>query len=319
MNETLREFVDSRGVRMRVDRAAGVIQGVKVLGLHSRNGRVYLPGALCGAVELYEGAKVNVNHAAASTGGPRDYRDRIGAIRNVSVRTDEGLFADLHFNPKHALAEQLVWDAENAPENVGFSHDVLARTVRRGDQVVVEAITQVRSVDLVADPATTQGLFESSGVSVIAEKPLEPDETAESPLEEAGLPVPEAEETLERLVEQQAAELEQLRQEVQRLRESESLAKRRLTIRRRLAEAGLPDPDAGDPEAESVVSPCFLKTLEAAPDEQTVGELIAERAELVRGLSRQGPPPRRPQSREQSGLDQPTPLSTNDFVQSIAR
>ena len=34
--------------------------------------------------------------------------------------------------------------------------------MRRGDQVVVEAITRVVSVDLVADPATTRGLFEAA-------------------------------------------------------------------------------------------------------------------------------------------------------------
>ena len=47
------------------------------------------------------------------------------------------------------------------PENVGFSHNVEAKTSRRADRVVVEAITRVQSVDLVADPATTRGLFES--------------------------------------------------------------------------------------------------------------------------------------------------------------
>ena len=45
-----------------------------------------------------------------------------------------------------------MWDAEHAPENVGFSHNVEARVGRRGERVVVEAITRVQSVDLVADP-----------------------------------------------------------------------------------------------------------------------------------------------------------------------
>ena len=53
-------------------------------------------------------------------------------IRDVKAG-GEGLFADFHFNPKHALAEQLLWDAEHAPENVGFSHNVEARTARRGE------------------------------------------------------------------------------------------------------------------------------------------------------------------------------------------
>jgi hypothetical protein len=134
---------------------------VKILGLKSRNGRSYLPAALREAAALYENAKVNVNHPKGHPAAPRDYQDRLGQIRGVELRADEGLFGDLHFNPKHGLAEQLVWDAEHAPENVGFSHNVEARTVRRGDDVVVEAITRVQSVDLVADPATTRGLFES--------------------------------------------------------------------------------------------------------------------------------------------------------------
>ena len=167
MTDMLQEFCDSRGVVMRVDRQAGVIRGVKVLGLESRNGRSYLPEALAQAAPLYEEAKVNVNHPRGNPGGPRDYQDRIGTVRNVGLRAGEGLFADFHFNPKHALAEQLIWDAEHAPENVGFSHNVEARCGRRGDRVVVEAITRVQSVDLVADPATTRGLFESQQTSAL--------------------------------------------------------------------------------------------------------------------------------------------------------
>ncbi len=109
---------------------------------------------------LYEAAKVNVNHPKGHPSAPRDYQDRIGVIRSVEVRAGEGLFGDLHYNPKHVLAEQLAWDAEHAPENVGFSHNVRARTTRRGDAVIVEEILAVNSVDLVADPATTSGLFE---------------------------------------------------------------------------------------------------------------------------------------------------------------
>ena len=161
MNELLQEFVDSRGVALRIDRAEGVLRGVKLLGHESRNGRRYLPEALASAAGLYEGAKVNVNHSKSGPLVARDYQDRIGVVRNVTARSAEGLFGDLHFNPKHALAEQLLWDAEHAPENVGFSHNVQARTSRQGEQTVVEAILHVQSVDLVADPATTRGLFES--------------------------------------------------------------------------------------------------------------------------------------------------------------
>lgn len=160
MTEVLQEFVDSRGVTLRVDRAAGVLRGVKLIGLESLNGRRYRPEALSAAVSLYEGAKVNVNHPKEGPLAPRDYRDRLGVIREVEFRAEEGLFGTLHFNPKHAVAEQLAWDAEHNPRNVGFSHNVLARLTRDGAQSLVEAITHVQSVDLVADPASTRGLFE---------------------------------------------------------------------------------------------------------------------------------------------------------------
>ena len=62
MNETLLEFVDSRGLQLGVEREAGVVRGVKILGLTSRNGRVYPAAVLEQARGLYEGAKVNVNH-----------------------------------------------------------------------------------------------------------------------------------------------------------------------------------------------------------------------------------------------------------------
>ena len=165
--EDLQEYADSRGVNLRVDRAAGVLAGVKLIGLTSRNGREYRESALEQAVPLYEEARVNVNHPKEGPLAPRDYQDRIGTIRGVEFRAGEGLFGNLYFNPRHALAEQLVWDAEHNPRNVGFSHNVQARVTRTEDGLVVEEITRVQSVDLVADPATTEGLFEQADTAEV--------------------------------------------------------------------------------------------------------------------------------------------------------
>jgi hypothetical protein len=107
---------------------------------------------------LYENAAVNVDHVPP--GQERSYGQRIGRILNPELRGD-GVYADLRINPHHALSEQLLWDAANMPENVGLSHDAEGNAVRRGDKDFVEEITRVRSVDLVSDPATTRGLFES--------------------------------------------------------------------------------------------------------------------------------------------------------------
>ena len=297
MNETLREYVDSRGVKMRVDRREGIIHGVKILGLNSRNGRRYPVETLMRAVELYEGAKVNVNHAKGGSAGPRDYQDRMGTIRGVHVRPQEGLFADFHFNPKHSLAEQLIWDAEHAPENVGFSHNVQAKTVRRGEHVEVESIDKVQSVDLVADPATTGGLFESEPGQEAEEAAVENQsgdagDAGDAVTEEilARLSVESLRrarpELVELLLAESRSEQESLRRELEELRESASTAKRGLRIRELLEEFNLPHPDTADGRGQAIVGARFMRSLLEAADEEVIRELIAERAQLVCRLDR---------------------------------
>ena len=323
-NETLQEFVDSRGVEMRVDRHRGVIRGVKILGIESRNGRTYLPEALAEAARLYEEAKVNVNHPRGNPSAARDYQDRIGVLRSVTARPEAGLFADFHFNPKHALAEQLIWDAEHMPENVGFSHNVQARTARRGDRVVVEAITKVQSVDLVADPATTRGLFESTsetgesgstqsaedqpeerlaesgpGGSLrstpgtrstpatqrLSETPAEEDPPALADVSLEGLKQHRPD-LVEAVAAEQGAEVARLRAEVDRLEVSEAFQGKRLLARRLLGEFELPDPEVAQGWEKSVVSERFVESLLAAPDEAAMREMVEERAALARGVRR---------------------------------
>ena len=168
-----------------------------------------------------------MNHPKGNPAGPRDYQDRIGTIRSVAVRPGEGLFGDFHFNPKHALAEQLMWDAEHAPENVGFSHNVEARVGRRGDRVVVEAITRVQSVDLVADPATTRGLFESA-----ARRRMRRQRPTPLTLDDLKRDHPEL---VESIRQEQAAELSRLQEEVERLTALEAAHQKRDMARRLLA------------------------------------------------------------------------------------
>jgi len=321
MDQLIQEYVDSAGVTMRVDRRQGVIRGVKILGIRSRNGREYLPQALSRAVPLYENAKVNVNHPKGPPDQVRDYQERLGVIRNVRFRPDEGLFADLYFNPKHAVAEQLIWDAEHMPENVGFSHNVVARTSRRGDRVVVEAICRVQSVDLVADPATTSGLFEAaaqpasdpaapgcgnvpSGEHQQADRAGQPATSgadAEVEATSAGEPlcevVPAADALAALTVEQlcrsrpdlvealrcsQQKRLAELEAEVERLREAEARYRRCELVDRLLAEHGLPKPSEALDADDGLVSRRFYQSLLKAENEALVREMIRERAAVIR-------------------------------------
>lgn len=159
-NENVLEFFDFSSPQRKIDKENGVVSGVKILGVKSRNNRVYPLETLRDAAPLYENAKVNVNHPDGSPNASRKYQDRVGSIRNVTLQKS-GLYGDFHFNPKHPLAEQMLWDAERAPENFGFSHNVEAVVRLENGAQIVDKIVRVRSVDLVADPATTSGLFES--------------------------------------------------------------------------------------------------------------------------------------------------------------
>ena len=126
--ESLVEFTAGGRTALVVDRENGVIKGVKILGLESANGRSYRPAALQKAKGLYEGAMVNVDHPAGKASDPRRYADRLGHLEGVEQRAD-GLYGNLHFNPKHAVAEQLAWDAEHAPLVAGAEGGSLGAVV----------------------------------------------------------------------------------------------------------------------------------------------------------------------------------------------
>jgi nucleotide-binding universal stress UspA family protein len=146
----------------RVDRAAGIVHGVRVIGRKSDNGREYLPEALQRAIPLYEGASVRINHPKR----PDDQRateDVLGWLENVRAAPDGGLIADLHLLTEHELAARVMEAAERNPRLFGLSHNAQGEGEVKGGVFVVHEITEVRSVDLVADPATTKGLFESRG------------------------------------------------------------------------------------------------------------------------------------------------------------
>jgi hypothetical protein len=145
----------------RVNKHHGVIYGVRVLGAKSLNGRTYAADAMQAAVGLYEGAKVNIDHPRGRS-QTRDLSSRFGELRNVRFARG-GLDADLHYIKSHKLADFVTEAAERMPSKLGLSHNVEGQTSRRNGEAIVERITRVFSVDLVADPATTTSLFESQG------------------------------------------------------------------------------------------------------------------------------------------------------------
>jgi len=330
MEQYLQEYTHVSDHPLRVDRRAAIIHDVKLLGLRSRNGRIYRAEALREALPLYEGVKVNVNHPGGHPAAVRDYRDRLGVIRHVRFEENRGLFGDLVYNPKHSLAEQLAWDAEHLPSNVGLSHNVLARIGSDGSQTIVEAILQVYSVDLVADPASTSGLFEAVG-------PLERPWGRFAPaIREKQQEAPEEDRpgagdfpwdaiTVEKLREHRPDVVESICQPLQRdrqtaeaelveLRERLAKAERTLLIWRTFAEFGLPLP-ASSAWDDRLLGGAFLESLYQAGDEATVRRLVGERAEFfTQHFPAQSV--RTPQSRMSFG-HRPTSQELREFVEAI--
>lgn len=152
---------------IRHDPIKGIVYNVKICGSKSVHGHRYTRQCQKKAIPLYEGQPVNVDHTPGrKTTDSRLYRERFGRIRKVNLQEGKKgpeLRGNLHYNVKHPVAPQFAWDVDNDPNNCGLSHMASGSVVNRGGETLVESINFVRSVDLVADPATNTGLFEDRG------------------------------------------------------------------------------------------------------------------------------------------------------------
>ena len=203
---SLRLFEDMRGGQPhKVDRAAGVIRGVKIIGTESPNGipgypqvkgRRYPLAILKAAIPLYEGTQVNVDHLDDDDSQQSSW-DGFGELRNVQARTD-GLYGDLHFLKTHPMAARVCEAAERMPGQFGLSPHHHVDGDIRGDVYEVSRILDVESVDLVRRPATTKGLFEhrenkegcAMGDADNKDKEKEVKEEGEEPIPETPMDAP---------------------------------------------------------------------------------------------------------------------------------
>lgn len=135
-----------------------VLRNVKILNFTSKNKRYYPPELLRKSLGLYEGAPVNIDHPDDNS--PRKYESRFGRVINVKLLND-GLYGDLVYNPEHKLAKSFAWWSKNDPNAIGLSHNCIAKTKYGKDGIeTITEIDRIASVDLVADPGSTKGLFE---------------------------------------------------------------------------------------------------------------------------------------------------------------
>ncbi|AWM42524.1 hypothetical protein C1280_35345 [Gemmata obscuriglobus] len=142
------------------NRTAGTIDGVLICGTSSANGRDYPVAVLKRDCAKYEGRPVNCDHSREST-----VERRLGWFTNVRPGPDGRPRGTLNLLKSHPMYERVMEAAERNPALFGFSHVALCDTrPGTGGREMVEAIRSVESIDLVAQPATTKGLFEGTAV-----------------------------------------------------------------------------------------------------------------------------------------------------------
>ena len=185
--ETVQLYERASAAGGRVDAKLGIIRGVRILGRVSKNNREYSSEAIRGAISMYENINVNCDHPHGSR-SDRSVADRIGWLENVKVAGD-GLKGDLCLILSHPLSASVLEMAARRPELLGLSHNAEGRIVKRNGRNVVEEITHVRSVDIVADPATSNSLFEST---FFGERDMSVSEFVARLTEADGLPMADA-------------------------------------------------------------------------------------------------------------------------------
>lgn len=147
----------------QVDREAGVIRNALICGWESANGRDYTRESF-GDGSQYCGRPVYANHST----GNRRIEDKVGWFgESVTFDAQGRPRGDFHVLKSHPLVNAILEAAERNPALFGFSHVAICQT-RPGanGREQVESVRSVESVDIVAEPATTNGFFEGKTVAV---------------------------------------------------------------------------------------------------------------------------------------------------------
>ena len=142
-----------------------VIHNVALLGATSLNDRTYTTKAMQDAAELYSGAPVYVNHPTDSEmrerGGVRSVLDLAGRVLNARLVGTQ-VRGDIQVLEREPTQSLFLGIAQQMPEVAGMSHRARGTVeVDEHGHETVTSLDRVFAVELVAEPATVAGLFES--------------------------------------------------------------------------------------------------------------------------------------------------------------
>lgn len=148
-----------------VDREAGVIRDVKVLGSVSKNGREYSQKAQKDACTILEGISVNIDHNRDNPNRERGFMESVGTLNGLYLKPDGVYAKEFRVKKTHPYAPVIFESAESFPKSFGLSINAEGEVGKVRGRWVVESIVTAQSVDVVGKPATTSGIFESESAT----------------------------------------------------------------------------------------------------------------------------------------------------------
>ena len=270
-----------------------VIQNVKLLGKTSKNNRDYSEQALNDAVRLYEQVGFYFDHPTKKElrerGGARSVRDLAGKILNPR-RQGNGVRGDVQLlDFKESSAAPFVKAlAEQMPDMAGFSHRAAGKLTKGkdGGNDVVESLSHVFAQELVTDPATTNGLFESLESSDEPHKGDKEMEIKDLTLEGLRKDRPDLVKSIETLI-AEGAEIKALRANNVKMKDEAELREK---ADAKAAHAVLIEKKLKDSKLhEDVITETFKGQLVEAKDEKAIDALIEDRKELAEKRKKTGP------------------------------
>lgn len=263
----------------QIDREAGIIKDVKLLGRVSRNGRRYADRALNDAARLYEGARVYLDHPTTSElrerQGVRSTRDLAGQVRNPR-RVGDDIRGDIHLLAVEPARSLMLSVAETMPGVAGMSHRVIGKVRSTATELIVESLDEVKGLEFVTEPATAAGLFESitDGAPAMKDITIEQLKTERSDLVEAIRKQAIEEAQAGDALKAAQAETAALKKQLDEATAQAAVRARKELVEQKLTAAKLP---------KAAVTDLFRTQLEEAKDAAAIDQLIADRKALVEG------------------------------------
>jgi len=138
----------------QIDRAAGILRRVHLMGPVSKHGYSYALDAMKAVAQRFEGMAVGVDHDYRS--GPLTDDHTWGNVRGPIEVDPKGLWGDLHFVKAHVRSEQLLESIERGLRDVALS-PVVDVYEEKGKTVTKFS---PRRIDVVIGGATTKSMFE---------------------------------------------------------------------------------------------------------------------------------------------------------------